>query len=462
MPNHKRDRHNGHKLYPKPQFDRYVTPQLALYLFTVSDLDFGAFVGDGTPQTEDTNDDVTRIHIHNASRGENGPIAFGLIDLVAPDFDNQDSDDLTIVTNADGSTTLTGVWEESDPASINLSNFVGDIRDGLAGDDVALYWNVHTPEFPAGEIRGQIQIAANKIDGGNGKDNIHGTDGNDIITGGNGKDILKGLAGNDKLFGDNGRDKLLGGEGNDLLTGGKGRDTLFGEKGDDKLFGDNGRDELLGGQGNDLLTGGKGRDTLIGGEGNDLLTGGKGRDTLIGGEGGVDTLIGGKGNDSLVFSGDPFNGVDVSPEGRQVANSPDILEDFAIAKDRLVLDTADFGIEGSVEFVNGSADELTGLAKNSPTSANVVVIQGSFANAGVAASAIADTGVAGEAGAFIYFNQNLQINRLVYSSDLGDSMADISILGNINTLSGDDALNALPEFSEANFAFQNEVYYGSN
>ena len=85
------------------------------------------------------------------------------------------------------------------------------------------------------------------------------------------------------------------------------------------------------------------------------------------------------------------------------------------------------------------------------------MIQGSFANAGVAASAIADTGIADDADVFVYFNENLQINRLVYALDLGDSMADISILGNINSLSGDDALNALPEYSETNFAFQNKI-----
>ena len=82
-----------------------------------------------------------------------------------------------------------------------------------------------------------------------------------------------------------------------------------------------------------------------------------------------------------------------------------------------------------------------------------------FANAGVAASAIADTGIADNAGAFIYFNDNLQINRLVYASDLGDSTADISIIGNINSLSGNDALNALPEFKKNNFAFQNKINY---
>ncbi|HHP7230983.1 MAG TPA: spondin domain-containing protein, partial [Xenococcaceae cyanobacterium] len=130
------------------------------YQLTVSGLDFGEFVGDGTPQTADTGDDVTRLHIHAGERGENGPVAFGLIDLVEPAADGQDSDDLQIMVNDDGSTTLTGIWEETDPALIALSEFTEEINNAPPGADLGLYWNVHTEEFPAGAIRGQFQGAA--------------------------------------------------------------------------------------------------------------------------------------------------------------------------------------------------------------------------------------------------------------------------------------------------------------
>jgi len=126
------------------------------YSLTLNGLDFGTLLGTD-PQTLDTSDDVTRIHIHAGARGENGPVALGLFDLVAPAAGGQDADDLTIVENPDGSVTLSGVWEPTDPALISLSEFVEDIRTAAPGDGLDLYWNVHTERFPGGEIRGQLQ-----------------------------------------------------------------------------------------------------------------------------------------------------------------------------------------------------------------------------------------------------------------------------------------------------------------
>ena len=145
------------------------------YSLTVSGLDFGAYVGDGTAQTEYTGDDVTRLHIHDGNRGENGGVAFGLIDLVEPAADGQDSDDLTIKINDDGTTTLTGIWEESDPALIPLSEFTEEIKHAAPGEDIGLYWNIHTEDFPGGAIRGQLQ----------GGDYLAPTDNNnpDLLTG---------------------------------------------------------------------------------------------------------------------------------------------------------------------------------------------------------------------------------------------------------------------------------------
>lgn len=126
------------------------------YQLTVFGLDFGWFIGDGTPFTADTNDDVTKVHIHNAIRGENGPLAFAPIDLSDPTIDNQDADDLQVQRNMDGSVTLTGRWEVTDPALISLSEFVDDFRNVDRGGDIPLYWNVHTEGSPSGAIRGQL------------------------------------------------------------------------------------------------------------------------------------------------------------------------------------------------------------------------------------------------------------------------------------------------------------------
>lgn len=123
---------------------------------TVSGLDFGSLLGTD-PKTSDTGDDVTRIHIHAGARGENGPVALGLFDLIAPEAGGQDADDFSVVENPDGSVTLSGIWEPTDPALVSLNEVVEDIRNAEPGADLDLYWNVHTDRFPGGEIRGQLQ-----------------------------------------------------------------------------------------------------------------------------------------------------------------------------------------------------------------------------------------------------------------------------------------------------------------
>jgi serralysin len=120
----------------------------AAYTFTVAGLDFGPVLG-LTPQTASTGDDVTIMHVHNAPRGVAGPIVFGLIGPA------QDTDDLSVTPSPDGSWTVSGVWEATDPANVSIAAFADALTAAFAGDEVPLYFNVHTRSFPAGEIRGQ-------------------------------------------------------------------------------------------------------------------------------------------------------------------------------------------------------------------------------------------------------------------------------------------------------------------
>ncbi|MDJ0729652.1 MAG: CHRD domain-containing protein [Crocosphaera sp.] len=120
------------------------------YTVTISGLDFGPFLGEDPQTPDNTDDDVIGFHFHNAPRGENGGIVFDIIT----------DDDLAFIFNEDGSTTISGIWEDTE----GLSAFVDDFLNTPFGQDVPLYFNVHTNGFPTGEIRGQI-TADNPLDG---------------------------------------------------------------------------------------------------------------------------------------------------------------------------------------------------------------------------------------------------------------------------------------------------------
>jgi len=104
---------------------------------------------------------------------------------------------------------------------------------------------------------------------------------------------VTGIADGVTLEGGNGKDDLTGTGGEDLLSGGNGKDELFGAGGHDLLLGGNGQDSLDGGDGNDALAGGHGGDWLTGGAGADLfvLGEGGGEDVITDFEVGVDRLV---------------------------------------------------------------------------------------------------------------------------------------------------------------------------
>lgn len=114
---------------------------------------------------------------------------------------------------------------------------------------------------------------------------IVGTAGRDDLEGSEEDDVICGLAGNDELDGGSGNDMLYGGEGDDYLEAGPGNDTLRGGSGNDSLDGEPGNDTLIGGPGDDTLEAGTGDDTLEGGDGDDTLDGETGDNRLDGGPG---------------------------------------------------------------------------------------------------------------------------------------------------------------------------------
>lgn len=101
---------------------------------------------------------------------------------------------------------------------------------------------------------------------------------------------------------------------------------------DNTLTGNNSANVLDGQAGNDVLLGLGGNDVLRGGVGNDTLTSGRGRDVMTGGGGA----------DAFVF--------DIGSAYRQAAIGKDIIRDFTVGQDTIVLDRTTFGNISKADF----------------------------------------------------------------------------------------------------------------
>jgi PEP-CTERM motif len=158
---------------------------------------------------------------------------------------------------------------------------------------------------------------------------------------------------------------------------------------------------------------------------------------------------------TTTFGTDPFTGsTALTTPGRQVfAGLEQTLPSFSFDSDAFVFDTAVFGVNPALAFVNAPTAGIPA------SGANVIVLRDTdndnnpatpFA-AGTAASVIAGQVTTDGAGFFVYHNSVLNVNRLVFSTNLNDPTADLSVLARIASPSGLDAINALPQFSNANF-----------
>lgn len=185
------------------------------------------------------------------------------------------------------------------------------------------------------------------VSGGDGRDELHGTqtgatldgdDGDDRLFGGSGADTLRGGADDDLIDGMGGDDAVLDGgigddrlrDGDDVtgpdadtLDGGEGIDwvefrrgtndltinltggPVSGEAGEgdtlsgfENAVGNDGFDYIVGNDEDNYLAGGRGRDEIEGGGGNDGVYGDDGADQVAGGPG-YDEIRGGEGADSL-------------------------------------------------------------------------------------------------------------------------------------------------------------------
>jgi len=154
---------------------------------------------------------------------------------------------------------------------------------------------------------------------------------------------------------------------------------------------------------------------------------------------------------TFTFASAPFAGsTALTTPGRQVVGGEPFIS-FDPATDVFAFDPFFFPGVPEILFVND-------VAANIPaTGVNTVVLQSldndadptTPFNAGTAANLIAAQITAPGPGFFVYFNQGLDLPRLVFSTDLSDNTADLKILARMTNLAGDPG--ALAGFTDANF-----------
>lgn len=174
----------------------------------------------------------------------------------------------------------------------------------------------------------------------------------------------------------------------------------------------------------------------------DALNGTAASDTITG-LGGADTITSGAGRDTIVYN------------ATSLGSAPDALVDFDVAQDRFLLNAADFSVTGPLKVQNALAANLVS------NGSNVIILRDSDNdanattpfNARSAAQAIGTAITTDGAGFFVYFNSVLNLNRLVYSTNLNDGAAALTVLGAVGTTTGQAAITQLTQYGEANFAF---------
>ncbi|MDG0854328.1 PEP-CTERM sorting domain-containing protein [Roseateles puraquae] len=161
--------------------------------------------------------------------------------------------------------------------------------------------------------------------------------------------------------------------------------------------------------------------------------------------------------DPVLLNTDPFAGsTALTTPGRQIfAGQERTLPGFSTQNDSFVFDLKAFSAYGvtSLSFLNAPSSGI-------PSSGfNVIVLQ-DFDNdnnpatpfaAGTAANVIANRIDTDGAGFFIYKNSALDVNRLVFSTNLNSASADLSILARIASPTGQAAIDELPRFTADNF-----------
>ena len=108
------------------------------------------YISDGTTVTytievDDINN-VVAAHIHSAAAGVNGPIRVFFFGNGSPHPTSSP------VSFTDKSILVKGSFTAANVSGVSFEELLNQMRNGQA------YTNVHTSQFPGGEMRGQIQL----------------------------------------------------------------------------------------------------------------------------------------------------------------------------------------------------------------------------------------------------------------------------------------------------------------
>jgi Ca2+-binding RTX toxin-like protein len=151
---------------------------------------------------------------------------------------------------------------------------------------------------------------ANLVEGGDGDDQLWGTDAPDDIFAGNGNNTIFSKGGNDRITSGDGKDVIHAGAGNDTIASGGGNDIIFAGGGNDLIDAGAGNNKVYAGAGNDVLVSGDGDDIITSGGGNNQINTGTGKDRVYAGAGdNIFTLNAGAGQVLIhgYDSGDQFS-----------------------------------------------------------------------------------------------------------------------------------------------------------
>lgn len=91
-------------------------------------------------------ENITQAHIHLAPQGVNGPVVVWLYPAAPPAI---------LIPGRSQGVLAAGVITEANLVGLLAGQTLGDLTDAMLAGEA--YVNVHTSQFPPGEIRGQIQ-----------------------------------------------------------------------------------------------------------------------------------------------------------------------------------------------------------------------------------------------------------------------------------------------------------------